>query len=64
MVDPFFVALELVFQPYVLLVIVCAGAFGLLVGSIPGFPTTDATVGSLDRVAKSLLTGGKFRRRI
>ena len=43
MVDPFFVALELVFQPYVLLVIVCAGAFGLLVGSIPGLTATMAT---------------------
>ena len=43
MVDPFFVALELVFQPYVLLVIVCSGAFGLLVGSIPGLTATMAT---------------------
>ena len=41
--DPFFAALELVFQPYVLLVIVCSGAFGLLVGSIPGLTATMAT---------------------
>ena len=36
-------AFALVFQPYVLTVIVCSAAFGLFVGAIPGLTATMAT---------------------
>jgi putative tricarboxylic transport membrane protein len=41
--DPIFLAAELVFQPYVLLVIVLSAAYGLFVGAIPGLTATMAT---------------------
>lgn len=41
--DAFLVALTLVLDPFVLAVIVGAGAFGLIIGSIPGLTATMAT---------------------
>ena len=41
--DLFIVAFELVFDPYVLMVIVLSGAFGLFMGAIPGLSATMAT---------------------
>ena len=41
--DAFIAGLYLVFDPYVLMVMVAAAAFGLLVGSIPGLTATMAT---------------------
>jgi len=41
--DVLLAAAGLVFQPYVLLVIVCAAAYGLFVGSMPGLTATMAT---------------------
>lgn len=41
--DTLLAALELVFDPYVGLVILCAGAFGLFVGAMPGLTATMAT---------------------
>jgi putative tricarboxylic transport membrane protein len=41
--DPIFAAASLVFQPYVLLVIVLSAIYGLFVGAIPGLTATMAT---------------------
>jgi putative tricarboxylic transport membrane protein len=41
--DPILLAAELVFQPYVLLVILLSAAYGLFVGAIPGLTATMAT---------------------
>lgn len=41
--DPILAAFALVFDPYVLLVIMASAAFGLFVGSIPGLTATMAT---------------------
>jgi len=43
MVDHLIVAFQLLFTPYVLGVIIMAGAYGLFVGSIPGLTATMAT---------------------
>src|SRR5690606_5563920 len=41
--DTIVTAFGLIFEPYVLLVILCSAAFGLFVGSIPGLTATMAT---------------------
>ena len=41
--SPFETALGLVFDPYVLLVLVLAATFGLVVGALPGLTATMAT---------------------
>ena len=41
--DLFIVAFGLIFDPYVLLVIILSGAFGLFMGAIPGLSATMAT---------------------
>jgi putative tricarboxylic transport membrane protein len=41
--DPILLAAELVFQPYVLMVILLSAAYGLFVGAIPGLTATMAT---------------------
>ncbi len=41
--EAWFQAYDLVFNPYVLLVMVCSAAFGLFVGAIPGLTATMAT---------------------
>jgi putative tricarboxylic transport membrane protein len=41
--DNFYLALNLVFDPYVLLIISCSAVFGLVVGAIPGLTATMAT---------------------
>lgn len=42
-VDPVLLALELVFDPFVLTVIVLSGLFGLFMGAVPGLTATMAT---------------------
>jgi putative tricarboxylic transport membrane protein len=41
--DNFYLALNLIFDPYVLLIIGAAAVFGLVVGAIPGLTATMAT---------------------
>ena len=41
--DLFIVAFQLIFDPYVLMVIIFSGAFGLFMGAIPGLSATMAT---------------------
>lgn len=41
--EPWLQAFDLVFTPYVLLVIICSAGFGLFVGAIPGLTATMAT---------------------